>query len=166
MNSRIATLADNSELASFCCCPDGGPAWAKETENYIRAASLRQAEKVLLLHDDDGELVGVSAFDTRMIDVVPVLEPVEVRGWHLHAMAIRLDDQRQGLCGELFVQTFDAMYGQDRTRSLVTANVHEENHPSIKACAKAGLELLRPNGDGYNLLLAVVPRTKLPDGLE
>ncbi len=163
MKCSFATLADDAEFAKFSCCPPDGAGWLREVENYVRVSALKRAEHVLVLRDDGSELLAVSAFDSRTIDFVPINHPIEVGGWHLYAVAVRLTDQRKGICAELFARTFEAMRTLNRTRSLVTADVHRHNDASIRACAKAGLESLpRNENDDYVTLLGPVAGTRLP----
>ncbi len=154
-----ANRADDAEFAEFCCCDSDAPAWEVEAENYVRASALGHSEHVLAMRNDDGLLVAVSAFTRRDIEIVPVAQPTQQVGWHLQVMAVRLEHQRQGVCGEAFALTFEAMRELDDRRGLITAHVHKDHGPSLAACEKVGLERLMPLGqdEDYWVLLGTVP---------
>lgn len=117
---------------------------------------LREAQETLAFRTEQGELVAVSAFDPRVITFPPT-EPIEHQGWHLHVVAIALEYQRQGLCGQVLQETFAAMRDIDSSRVFVTANVHNEHRSSIKACATAGLTFWLPKDEHYSILFGEVP---------
>jgi hypothetical protein len=75
MRSSLLGRGDDAELAAFCCCAEGATRWQLEVEEYIRSFALRQADRILGLRQDDGRLVGVSAFDPRTIDGLPIQRP-------------------------------------------------------------------------------------------
>lgn len=93
---------------------------------------------------------------------------MEVPGWLLQVVAVRLDEQRNGRSTEVFEGTFEAMRTLDGTRAVIRANVHKDNAASIKACKKVGLiELMPLDGEGpYWVFLGRVPgvATTLPLG--
>lgn len=163
MNSSLLGRINDAELAAFCCCKEGAPDWQREVEDYLRGAAVRRAQYVLGLRKDEGELVGVSAFDPKSITGLPVRQPIEVRGWRLLAVGIALDDQGQGHARALFIETLTMMLRLDRSRSLVKARVHEDNTLSLRACASAGIEPHPPPVDGYLQLIGAVPGTSPPD---
>lgn len=148
---------DEDDFASFCCW-DGSPSapWVEEVENYVRGWVLRDARHVLALRNEDGELVGVAAFEERTIGV-PLAAPVDHPGWHLLVVAIRLEDQRCGLSGDVFAAVFEAMRAVDANRVLYTAYVHRDNQASLRACGGVGLLPFQPKDDHYWILLGEVP---------
>lgn len=125
----------------------------------MRGSVLGHSEYVLAMRDEQGLLVAVSGFKRRLVEIVPVAQPIQQPGWHLHVMAVRLEHQQQEICGQAFVHTFDAMREIDDTRSLITAHVHKNHRPSLAACEKVGLEPLVPLGQDqdYWILLGRVP---------
>ena len=154
--SFAVTVGDAEEFASFSCCPDDGPAWVREAENYVRVYALGHANWVLAFRDEADELVAVSAFDPRVIEI-PLVAPVEHDGWHLQVVAIALPYQGQGLSAFVYSETFAAMREVSQQRELVTANVHSLHTASRRAAARAGLDTLVPIDDDYIRLLGVVP---------
>lgn len=140
----------------FACCGCGNEApWTEEAENYVRGSVLRRSEHCLAFRDA-GELVAVSAFDPSTLGW-PLNQPVDHPVWHLNVVAIALAHQSQGLSAEVFESTFEAMRQIDASRDVVTAFVHESHVASLNACARVGLEPLKPIDDDYWLLLGPLP---------
>jgi hypothetical protein len=132
----FATRADDEEFSRFSCW-DGNSAlpWVEEVEDDIRGGWIfKRAEHVVAIRDD-GDLVAVSAFFPRDIGL-PVVAPVPQLGWHLHALAVRLDLQRSGLSVVALEQTFAAMREIDPNRDLFTVRVHQDNVASTRLCGR------------------------------
>ena len=168
MRATLLGRTADDELAQFSCCPDDSPGHISAVQKYLAVFAQRQSAYVLGLRDENGTLVGVSAFDETTVKVLPVLNPTEVRGWHLDAVGIALSHQRRGYSKLLFDETFSVMHQLDPSRSLVVASVHYENEISIAACAAAGLEPYLPaEGEReFHELVGVVPGTSPPHWLE
>jgi RimJ/RimL family protein N-acetyltransferase len=154
--SFATRVLDTSEFAHFSCCPNPGEPWVREAEDYVRGFVLGHATWVLAFRDEQNELVAVSAFDPRIIEV-PLAQPVAHEGWHLQVVAIALQHQAQGLSRMVFEQTFEAMRDIAGHRVLVTANVHRAHTASRRAAARVGLLTLLPLDDDYLILLGQVP---------
>jgi RimJ/RimL family protein N-acetyltransferase len=148
---------DREEYATFTCWDgaDGTP-WLEEVQTFIRHWVLTRVSYVLSFRDGTGGLVGVGAFEARNI-YVPLVEPVQNAGWHLQVVGVRLDHQGKGLSRDVFRGIFEAMRQLDDERVIYTAHVHKDNAPSIAACARVGLDLLRPKDAHYWILLGEVP---------
>jgi RimJ/RimL family protein N-acetyltransferase len=148
---------DRDEYASFTCWDgaDGTP-WLEEVQTFIRHWVLTRVPYVVSFRAGNGDLVGVGAFEERNI-YVPLVEPVQHEGWHLQVVGIRLEDQGKGLSRSVFRGIFEAMRQLDDGRVIYTAHVHKDNVPSIAACARVGLDLLRPKDTHYWILLGEVP---------
>lgn len=148
---------DTDEYREFNCWDgDDHFPWVEEVENFIRHWVLRKTPHVLSFRAADGELAAVAAFERRNI-YVPLVDPELHAGWHLQVVAVRLEDQSNGLSRDIFTGVFEAMRQHDDERILYTAHVHRENGASIAACAKVGLDLLHPKDDHYWVLLGEVP---------
>lgn len=138
MDVSFASLEDDDEFSTFECWDGVAPLpWVAEVHNYVRGWVLRQEPFVLAFREDQ-ELVAVSAFRPSSIDL-PLAEPISRDAWHLAVVGVRLQHQGQGLCQSVIEETFSRMREQDPARSLVTAFIHEDNGPSLRACARAGL---------------------------
>jgi len=152
-----ATDDDADEFAQFVCSQGAAaPPWEREAEAYVRAWVFRHAQYVLAHRNEDGALIGVSAFDETVIGV-PLLSPLDHPGWHLQVVAISLDHQNQGHSHEVFDGTFEAMRQRDADRVFLTANVHRQHGVSQHACEKAGLTPWIPLDDEYWILLGELP---------
>jgi RimJ/RimL family protein N-acetyltransferase len=156
-----ADSTNDGEFSDFVCCegPDAEP-WVQQAELYVRAWVLREALPLVLTHrNEDGELVGVSAFERTVVGLPPATpeDPVDHAGWHLLVVAVALDHRGSGLSQEVFAGTFEAMRQRDPDRYLVTANVHHQHHVSLRACANAGLTLWRPLDRDYWTLAGTLP---------
>lgn len=150
-----ATDDDADEFEQFSCSSGTAEPWVREAEAYVRYSVLRRAQYVLSHRDDSGTLVAVSAFDAIVIGI-PLLSPLDHRGWHIQVVAIAVDFQNQRLSQEVFAATFDAMSQLDPDRVFVTANVHGNHVMSNRACATAGLTPWVPLDDAYWTLLGEV----------
>jgi hypothetical protein len=163
VKSSLLGRADDGEVAAFCCCPEDAPHFQREVEDYLRAAALKRAEYVLGLRDEEGSLVGISAFDPEPIPGPPVEPSIEVRGWKLLAIGIDIEQQRNGHSKTLLERTFETMFHLDESRSLVIARAHVDNVASLTACAAAEIEVYPPKAGDYHRLVGKVPGTSPPD---
>jgi RimJ/RimL family protein N-acetyltransferase len=155
--SFATRVLDTDEFATFRCCGEPEEPWVLEAENYIRGFVLGHATWVLSFRDASGELIAVSAFDRRVIEV-PLIRPERHEGWHLQVLAVSLQHQGRGLAKQVFEGTFGAMREIASDRVLVTANVHRENAASRVAAERSGLLPLQPLDEHYWVLLGEVPR--------
>jgi RimJ/RimL family protein N-acetyltransferase len=147
---------DGDEFAAFSCWDGSSDTpWVEEVENYVRHWVFRDAQHVLALRNENGDLVAVAAFAQRTI-AVPLLAPVDHPGWHLIVVAIRLEDQRHGLSAEVFSAVFEAMRTVDPDRVLYTATAHRENVGSMRACERIDLLPFVLKDDHYWVLLGEV----------
>jgi hypothetical protein len=125
------------------------PFWMLEVEEYIRVIMLKAAHHVLVFESDSGELAGVSAFDRQDVS----LGRRRVPGWRLEVIALALPWQRALVDADidgcpptmraseyLLRSTFRQMHEIDDRRVLVVGRVHDENRPSMVACARVGLD--------------------------
>jgi hypothetical protein len=125
------------------------PFWMLEIQEYIRVIMLKTAHHVLVFESDSGELAGVSAFDPQDI----VLGRRRVPGWRLEVIALALPWQRTLVDADidgclptmraseyLLRSTFRRMLEIDDRRVLVVGRIHDENRPSMVACARVGLD--------------------------
>jgi RimJ/RimL family protein N-acetyltransferase len=154
--SFATRVLDADEFAGFRCCPNPGEPWVQEAENYVRAFVLGHATWVLAFRDEQEELVAVSAFDPRIVEV-PLAQPVAHEGWHLQVVAIAVEHQRQGVSRAVFDETFATMRDIAGHRVLVTANVHRDHVASRTAAERVGLLPLVPIDEHYWMLLGKVP---------
>lgn len=144
------------EFVAFDAAGDADEPWVLEAANFVSFHVLHKTEHCLGFRADDGRLAAVAAFDRRTIALpFPGLEAVS--GWHLQVVAVRADLQNQHLADEVFAAVFAHMKHIDPARTLLTANVHRDNEPSRRACARHGVTYLRPLDDDYNVLLGDVP---------
>lgn len=140
--------------------------WVREVEEYVRRFALRTADHVLLFETDAGELVGVSAFSRREIDLAGRLR---VGGWHFDVIALSLRWQRGSVDADieglpptmkaseyLLRATFRRMLDVDPRRVVVVARVHDENRASMKVCARVGLDRTERETDDYWAMLGEV----------
>jgi hypothetical protein len=152
-----AGLANAPEFAAFKCWDrDPAKVWAREVENYVRGRLLWRPDNTTLAFREQGHLVAVSSYYPSTIGL-PLVEPVEQPSWHLDVLAIQLQRQRARLADEILHQTFDEMRDEDPERILVTGFVHNDNTPSLRACARVGLTRLIPRDDYYWIVLGEVP---------
>lgn len=158
MERSFATRADDAEFAGFCCCDGEAPPWRVEVENYVRGHVLGRATHSLAFREKS-ELIAVAAFDPKTIELARAVDPLRMRGWKLQVVAVARERQRQGLSGDVFAQTFEAMREQDPTRGVVQADVHVDNDASLAACERAGLVRVMPipPEHSYWLLMGKVP---------
>jgi len=149
---RVASDDDAKLLAGFWCWSGGEDYWAEEVENHIRGWVLSRSD-VTLLFTEQAELVAVSAFSRRNVDMRTAVVP----GWLLDVVAVDLHRQGEGLASEVFAGTFEAMKMADPDRVVVSAKVHDQNLVSRSAATRAGITALRPLADGYWEFLGTTP---------
>lgn len=144
---------DGHDLLAFnCWSGDPKEPYAADAEHYIQKSALRSAHKTLAFRTEDGELVGVSAFDRRLITPYEAAH-YRVPGWHLQVIGIDRGFQGTDVTSDLprcaaemrtseyvFRRTYARMLEIDAARVVVTARVHGDNQPSIMAAARVSLE--------------------------
>jgi RimJ/RimL family protein N-acetyltransferase len=140
---RIERPSDyDEEFRTLGCCGEDPPMWAAQADAYLRFSALRENPFVLAFRPPDGRLVAATAFRPASIGL-PLAAPVESAAWYLAVIGISREWQGQGLSTPVLTETFSHMKAIDPGREHVIANVHEENAPSLRACAKVGLFPLR-----------------------
>ena len=151
---------DQDSLARFCCWNSDPEYWRTlEVENHIRGFVLSNSENVVLF-EDEGELLAVSAFGRTTIGI-PLVDPRHQPCWHVDLVAVTLDRQSQGLSREVFAGTFERMRELDPQCFLITGLIHENNLASLNAAQKVGIMPFTPAGDGYWRVLGEVPPATL-----
>jgi hypothetical protein len=165
LHIRPATKADAQRLEALHV---GNTPWAREVEEFVHDKALKRHlnpshahhHRLIVVTDDTGTIIGAAAHRATDVPFPPGTKGRE-RGTRLVFVALDAKFHGHDLSGgppvsKRLMQLFLADVAAHGAGRLLDGTVHRQNEPSLRLCARFGLDPVQTRGD-YVQILGALP---------